>query len=615
MQPADQRRIEQLLERAGRHVQRPRHPGWASLRDRLEAIRQDARPGWLGVLAERRWAIPMGAAAMIAAAVGISLWLAWGPTAVAQDQPIQVIREDIELTVFGEFESPRPTLYMPVAAPVRYRDRGDWGSQARVQPAAQVMLNVQMEDYGYRGPTVRMGMALIKDRRLVLNLKKGDNEVRFTDVAATIDPTSVRLVSNTDPLGTKVVEQNFEFDLASADALLKRYVDRRITCIDKEGGETQGFLAAYDPASIVLTDRPTTSPSGKKDRGNPPARTQTLVRGDLKAIRLAGVPKDLHTRPTLVWKLRTERAGRHDTTLSYLCGHVKWRADYVIVVEPGGGGEKKDLLDWKGWVTLENRSGSGYEQAGIKLIAGDVNRVPDPWAPAPPGAREWLSVDEDAVQLGVTRGGTALAEKRFVEKAFFEYHLYTLSAPSTVRDNQIKQLNLLKAEQVKAKRRFVFEPNKHARRAAIVLELKNEEDNHLGMPLPKGRVTFMQRDADGELQFVGRDEIDHTSKDEELELELGHAFEVVGERKVLKTQRPWVWSGRREVQDIQILLRNHKDEAIQARCVEHLHAGRNWDILQPSDPWTKEDVTTVHFDFVLGPNEEKQITYTVDYRW
>jgi len=309
---------------------------------------------------------------MIAAAVGISLWLATGPTAVAQDQPIQVVRKDVELTVFGELASPGPTLYMPMA-PSLNRPRNLQAAQSALQPAVQIAAPWPETMWSR---VVRMGMALVKDHRIVAHLKKGDNEVRFTDVAATIDPTSVRLVSNTDPLGTRIVEQNFEFDLASADALLKRYIDRRITCIDKQGRTVEGYLAAYDGLSITLTDRPTSPPG----RDVSPPKTQTLTRRDLRAIRLPDVPKDLHTRPTLVWKLRTNRPGRHDMTLSYLCGYVKWRAKYVVVVEPGGV-EAPDRLDWKGWVTIENRSGSTYRQAGIKLIAGDVNRVPDPWAP------------------------------------------------------------------------------------------------------------------------------------------------------------------------------------------------------------------------------------------
>ncbi len=516
---------------------------------------------------------------MIAAVIGIALYLSSGPAALAQPQPIQVIQQDVEITVFNEIETEGYPLFMPTAP--------EFGPQ----PPRR------------RSRTVKSGMALVKDHRIVMNLKKGDNIVRFTDVAASIDPTSVRFVSDTDPLGTTVVEQNFEYDLATAGALLKRYVDKQVTCIAKDGEQYEGYLCSYEDAAIVLADRPPRPDGGDR-------KTQTITRNDLRAIRLADVPKDLFVKPTLVWKLRTQHPGRHDTTLSYVCGKAKWQADYVAVVTPGHV-EDGDRLDLQGWVTIDNRSGSTYRDAKIKLIAGDVNRVTDPWAPPPP---VWKG---EALGTYLFAGepisyGFAGRDKQFVEKAFFEYHLYTLSAPSTVKDRQIKQLKLLKANDVKATRRYIFEPAVDAHRVTAQLEFKNEEDNQMGMPLPKGRVRLSQRDADGDLQLIGADKIDHTPRDEELELKLGHAFEVTAERTDVETRRP---AKRREIRTVQLRMRNHKDEPIRARFIQHLVANRNWSITESTDPWTREDVNTVHFDFVLDADAERTTTYTVDYQW
>ena len=563
----------------------------------------------------RRWGLRgLAAAAGFALVVGIWLLLAGGPSAIARELPVRVERRDVSLTVFNEFETDRATLYSPVAGMLYSPVAGDPFLYAIVQSDGLT-------------PVVREGMALVKDRRIVLNLKKGDNEVRFTDVAATIDPTSVRLVSDTDPLGTKVVEQNFEYDLATADAILKRYIDRRITCVvKKDGAEIGGYLASYDASSIVLTEKPTTG--GKTVL----PKIQTISRDNLRAIRLPDVPEDLHTRPTLVWKLRTQRPGRHETTLNYLCGQMKWRADYVAIVEPGPA-DGGDRLDLKGWVTIENQSGSTYEEAGIKLIAGDVNRVPDPWAPP---------VDSD---VQVFNGAEVFREgpmggfrdqKKFIEKAFFEYHLYTLSAPSTVRDRQIKQLNLLEAHDVRAERRHVFESGAHfgddgSPQLAVELVFKNEKANRLGIPLPKGSVRMLQCDAEGELELVGRHKLDHTPVDEELVWQLGRAFNVLGERtfvdaegfiedRAMEMDDPRInW----EVSVLRLRVRNHAARSINVRCLEVIDVYEedaefekiDWEIIKATHPWTKHDSRRIQFDFVLGPDREQVITYAVEHQW
>lgn len=538
---------------------------------------------------------------MIAIGITIALYFTSGPAAIAEDKPVRVVRKDIEITVFNEIETEGMPLLMPVEQAARMETQAAQPSAVRQRMVAQGPMH-----WNPQSATVRSGLMLVKDRRIVMNLETGDNEVRFTDVAASIDPTSVRFVSNTDPLHTHVVEQNFEYDLATAGALLERYLDKPITCIGKSGERYEGYLCAHDDTSIILAD-------GLPNGDGTARTTQTISRDDLAAIRLPTVPGNLHTRPTLVWKIRTQAPGEHDTTLTYLCGHAKWQADYVVAVTPGDR-ESGDRIDIQGWVTIDNRSGSTYPDAGIKLIAGDVNRVPDPWAPRPPEERLW-GLNFRARVAGAPESASYFA-KTFEEKSFFEYHLYTLSAPSTVRDRQIKQLKLLRATDVNATRRYVFEPWATSDRVRVVLEFKNEENNRMGMPLPKGDVRLMQRDADGELQFIGQDEIDHTPKDEEVELEIGTAFDVTAEQLGMGRRRP---SPNHDVSDMRLRMRNHRDEPINARIIESLGDAAvpdsNWEITKTTDPWTRHDVDTIQFDFVLEPNEEKTILYTVEYRW
>jgi hypothetical protein len=633
-EPQQDRQLEALLDRVGQWCQ-PQHPGWETLLERLgpqQAIEEagaqpapsrqagEGQPGQTPRRSRVRRYLTLAAGAFLAVTLAGLLFLvgrnAGLPRAAAANLDVEVQRRGIQVTVFSPTETEEPTLFMPV---VGWPAGGGYlpGAQGQMQQrfvsqAAQIEENVQVAQVpglirrrppNAFGPAGR-GMGLVKDQRMVLHLKEGDNIVKFTDVAAAIDPTSVRLVSDTDPLGTQVVEQNFEFDLASAETLLERSLDHRVACVGKdEQPAAEGLLLSYDADTLVLADR-----APEPDPKAPRPKTQAVARKQLKAIRLEEVPKNLYTRPTLVWKLRTKRPGDHLTTLTYLCGNMVWQADYVATIvssDPDAG----DVLDLTGWVTIDNRSGATYEQAGLKLIAGDVSRVRDPWAPLPEAVdRLYVTLFQTVeAQAAVPEG-----RKEFVAREFFEYKLYALSQPSTIKDQQIKQLGLLQASGIKAHRRFLFDPQKNPERLLIELVVKNEKANGLGRPLPKGRVTFVAPDADGESQFLGRDQIDHTPKDEELELKLGQAFDVVGEAKTLNTQRP---SARRLIETYEIRVRNHKDTAIDVRAVGHLHGYLNWQVTQTSDDYLKHDFQTLYFDFRLKPNSEKTITYTVDYQW
>jgi hypothetical protein len=589
----DADRLEKLLDAAGRAVQ-PTQPGWQTLPQRLARTPQAQRRHFWPWL----WLAP----APFGIAAAVALWIALSSpkdlgttTAQAEGLPVVVQRQDVELTVLSVAETEGETLYMPILPKV--------AEEPMAQPNPLMAAPPMSGPAGRRGalrprpvpfPPKRTGQALVKDHRLILNLKKGDNTVRFTEVAASIDPTSVRFVSNTDPAGTEVVEQNFEYDLANGDALLKRYLDRKIVCIAKDGQESAGYLASFDDKAIVLASRPTPPPGQRTARS-----TQSLSRQNLQAVRLEEMPRDLLIKPTLVWKLRAKTLGRHDTTVSYLCGFVKWQADYVALVTPGED-RNPDLLDVTGWVSLDNTSGATYEKSRLKLIAGDVSRVRDPWA-----VQEHELMMEAFVPTNGAEASRGAARKQFVEKSFFEYHLYTLSAPSTVRDKQIKQLNLLQRKGVKAERRYIYDPQIDNGRLSIELVAKNEADNNLGLPLPKGRVTLEQRDRDGETGFLGHVDIDHTAVKEELKLRYGKAYDVAGQFATLQQFAP-----NRNGATYEMRIRNHKTDQILVRAIARI--GLNWTIPKASLPFQAEDAQTVHFDFPLQPNSEQVITYTVN---
>lgn len=523
-------------------------------------------------------------------------------------KPIKVEPHDVALTVLSVAETEGETLYMPILQKLGQMAPAVSPLQPVVQ---QVVFDGKRARRGYFPPAITKltGQALVKDRRLITNLKEGDNLVRFTEVAATIDPTSVRFFSDTDPDGTQVVEQNFEYDLVNADALLKRYLDKKVICVFKDGKEASGYLMAHDEGTMVLASEPPRSPPLKGGGKKTVRSTQVLERSEIQAIRLNEVPKDLLVKPTLVWKVRTKKAGDHEVTVTYLCGFIKWKADYVVLVHPSED-LNPDLLDITGWVSLDNQSGAAYDKAGLKLIAGDVNRKRDPWA-SPPVRDEWMYERNMVFEKAKSEDRDAKAPpKEFVEKSFFEYHLYTLSAPSTIKDKQIKQLNLLHKEQVKASRRYIYDPQMDPKRLAIELVAKNEKENNLGVPLPKGRVTFEQKDVDGESGVLGQLDIDHTAVKEELSLKYGYAFDVAGEFKQLNYQQI---NPRHYLTTNEIRVRNHKTTEIQVRAIARL--GSNWKITKNSLAFEEHDFQTVYFNFLLKPNTEQVITYTVDYEY
>jgi hypothetical protein len=616
------RELEELLDRVGQWCQ-PRHPGWETLLARLgrqkaegDAAEEPIPAHEAGLLLPERPVrrsrfgkrLALAAALVVVVTVGSLFFFPFVPfvkdspvfVASAADLDVEVHRRGIELTIFSASQDDEPTLYMPLVQP---REAGvePFVARQRVVAQAQRAEFLPPRPGETRIPQLR-GMGLVKDQRMILHLKAGDNVVKFADVAASIDPTSVRLTSDTDPTGFQVIEQNFEFDLASGDALLKRSLNRRVRCIGRDDKEVfEGFLVSYDDQTLGLCDQPP-SPDPKSPR----PRVQSVARRELKAVRLDEMPTDLYTRPTLVWKLRARERGDHLATLTYLCGEMVWQADYVATIRKTGAGGA-DTLDLAGWVTIDNRSGTSYDRAGLKLIAGDVNRVRDPWAP-PADARAFRFF------VGFDRGGGVSEKKELIAKDFFEYKLYTLNQPSTIRDRQIKQLGLLRADGVKAKRRFLFDPqiSQNPTQLTVELAVKNEKANGLGLPLPKGRVMFVAADAEGETHFLGRSQIDHTPKDEELELKLGRAFDVTGQFRLMARESP---QPRQMIETCEIRIRNHKDAQIQVRAVGHLAGHANWQVTKTTDQYIKHDFRTLYFDFPLAANSEKQITYTVDYRW
>jgi len=434
---------------------------------------------------------------------------------------------------------------------------------------------------------------LVKDRR-TLNLKEGINNIRFQDVAAQIEPTSVHFKSFTDPLGCVIQEQNYEYDLVSASKLLTKYIDKKIKIITKDDKTYEGVLMSFDGENIVIASDKNLSMICRQD--------------NIREISFPELPEGLITKPTLMWQIANDKPGNHLTEVSYLTQGIKWNADYVAVVD------KDDKnIDLSGWVTIDNKCGATYKDASLKLIAGEVHRAKE--------------VKEGIAISGMMKS-REVAAPQFEEKAFFEYHMYTLQRKTTIKDNQTKQISLLSASNVLVKKLFIYDPVEYfgwnwyyyednqktkEQKIKVKLELTNSKQSNLGMPLPKGKVKVYKKDTDGSLQFIGEDSIDHTPKDETIRLFLGDAFDVVGERK--KTNYREDHSAQWAEESFEISLRNHKDTDIEVNVIEHLWRYTNWKIIAKSHEFIKKDAQTIEFKVPVAKNSETKVTYTVKYWW
>jgi hypothetical protein len=419
---------------------------------------------------------------------------------------------------------------------------------------------------------------LVKDIRQ-LRLSKGFTDLKFTEVAAQIMPQTVHIKSLTDPSGLEVLEQNYEYDLLTPGKLLDKFVGKEIKVL-KDGAEvpitilsTNGGLV-YRMGDRIFTDHP-----GK--------------------LIFPGLPENLIAKPTLVWQLENNLDRPQKVEATYLTQGINWKADYVAVLNKEDRG-----MDWTGWVTLNNQSGTTYRNARLKLVAGDVNRVLDEY-----GRREGV--------LKLAAMESKPASPNFTEQAFFEYHLYNLQRPTTIKDNQTKQVSLLNANQVPVTKRFLYYGADYYYRTpygvpisnqkvGVYIEMANKKENRLGMPLPKGTVRVYKADTDGSLQFVGEDHIDHTPKDESVKIKMGEAFDLVAERK----QTDWRKLGESTYETaFEVSIRNHKDSSVTVSVIEPLPG--DWTILRSSHEYKKIEAHTVQFDIPVKQDGETKLTYRV----
>ncbi|HHX44803.1 MAG TPA: DUF4139 domain-containing protein [Chloroflexi bacterium] len=460
-------------------------------------------------------------------------------------------------------------------------------------PAEEVQpVNAQDVQPGIELTVYNQNVGLVKEVR-TLDLEAGDNVVRFADVAAMIEPTSVNVVSLTDPEGMAVLEQNYEYDLVNSSRLLQRYIDEAITVRTTEGTTIRGTLLwGADDLILATADG-----------------VRVIKLGQVQEFSFPELPEGLITRPTLVWLLRAAEAGEQDVRVTYLTQGITWQADYVALLNADD-----TALALNGWVTLDNHSGAAYRDARLKLVAGDINRVG-------PVVQDVLLMEKAA--------GRPAATPQVEERAFFEYHLYEVQRPVTVQDRQTKQIEFASAPEVEAEKVFVYSPSpqffpwygvisdpgygvQSDTKVQVRVEFVNAEESGLGLPLPRGTVRVYKEDVDGGAELVGEDLIDHTPRDEELSLYLGDAFDIVGERVQTKFRQ----IGERSIEEsYEITIRNHKAEQVVVRVIEHLFRAQDAEITDSSAKPLMLDATTARWDLTVPADGEVTLTYTVLYRW
>ncbi|HSB77280.1 MAG TPA: DUF4139 domain-containing protein [Candidatus Methylomirabilis sp.] len=456
------------------------------------------------------------------------------------------------------------------------------GLTASAAPGAPARTTVTQGEQKDVAITVYNGnLGLVRDTR-ELSLGPGTHEVRFMDVAAQIDPTTVHLKSLRDAAGLHVLEQNYEYDLLSPQKLLDKFVGKKVKLMTPDGSQVDALLLSNNNGPIYEIN-------GQIHLGHP------------GRVILPDIPENLISKPTLVWLLQNATAQPQRVEVSYLTGGITWKADYVVVLNAKDSGG-----DLSGWVTLDNKSGATYTDAALKLVAGDVNRV----RPRP----EMKAMLEAASRA-------AAPAPQFQEESFFEYHLYSLERRTTIKQNQTKQVSLLDAADIPIKKELRFYgasqffrsqwaqpiPNQ---KVSVYLEIANTEKNHLGMPLPQGTVRVYKAAADKSLQFIGEDAIDHTPKDEKVRIKMGEAFDVVAER----TQKDWkkIASGVYET-EWEIQVRNHKPEDVQVTVIEPVPG--DWEVVKANLPPEKTDAHTLQFKLDVPKDGKTSVNYRVRMRW
>ncbi|MEO7425002.1 MAG: hypothetical protein ABI036_07435 [Fibrobacteria bacterium] len=459
------------------------------------------------------------------------------------------------------------------------------------------------------------GLSLVREER-TLNLSKGTNRVQVPDVPATIDPTSLHFASLTDPEGVRVLEQNYQYDLVNQAKLLEKYLGRPVEFLRMDAGKQKEYSVTGRILAVGGNPELYGGQQGSANSGLVAEIDGKIELNPAGRLVLPSLPEGLILKPQLEWLLTAAKAGEQRAGISYLAGNISWSCDYVALLN-----KADDKLDLTGWVTLVNNSGSAFKNAGLKLVAGDVNLTRE-------GQNGGMQVRAFA------KAAMDAPAPQFQQKELFEYKIYSLQRRTDLRNNESKQIELVSALNASARKLLVYDGmdqswryyvnnpgyrsqqslgEQSSGKVGVYMAFRNDEKSGLGMPLPKGKMRVYKQDDDGREQFIGEDQIDHTAKDEEVRLYLGNVFDVVGQRA--QTDFRTLSSGHMVEESFEIKLRNHKKEAVEVVVMEHPWRWSQWEIVKTGVPFEKVDQSTIRFPVKLAPDKEKTVAYTIRYTW
>jgi len=475
------------------------------------------------------------------------------------------------------------------AAPRRNLAGG--GQEKEAGRAAQSDQATSLTDQTDLSVTVyNSNIALIRDVRN-LSIPTGLFRLKLMDIAATVNPATVHFRSLNEPDKLGILEQNYEYDLLEPAKLLHKYVGKEVTLV--RSNMSNGTTQREEIKATLLSDN--NGPVWKV--GN------DIVTGLYgESYRFPEVPPNLFDRPTLLMSLENSGSRKQQVETSYLANNLSWNSDYVLTV-----GRDDKAADLDGWVTLVNNSGTAFHNARLQLVAGDLNRVQ-------PGVAGGALRD-----MAMAKAARA---EQFAQENFSEYHLYTLGRKTSVEDKETKQISLLQGSGIPVEKHFVVNgqnfyyhnqqnPGSPIKDNVMVFyKFRNEEKSGLGMPMPAGTVRVYQKDSKGSVLFVGEDRIDHTPKDEALNIHIGNAFDVISERKQTDYKRidTHVWE-----MEFEITLRNHKDTPITVEVNEPI--GGDWEMINSSYKYAKTAAWAAQFNVPVAADGSSVLKYRIRARW
>jgi hypothetical protein len=458
---------------------------------------------------------------------------------------------------------------------------------AAARPPQDAAATTTLDDQTELAVTVyNSDIALVRDVRN-LQIARGTSDLHFMDIAATVNPATVHFRSISEPSRVSVLEQNYEYDLLEPDKLLRKYVGRDVTLVRTRRTDSSTREEDVTARLLSYNAAPVWQIGGE------------IITG-LQAdhIRFPELPGNLYSRPTLIWTLNNTGGTRHRVEASYLAGKLSWNADYVLTVA-----RDDKTADIDGWVTVVNGSGTSFKNASLQLVAGDLNRVRQ-------------AIGRMAAES--MRKDMAAAPSPMAQEAFSDYHLYTLGRKTTVNNSETKQVSMLGATAFPVQKRYVVDGQAFYYHNAqhpgapikdvvqVYYQFKNEEKTGLGMPMPAGTVRVYQSDSKGGVQFVGEDRVDHTPKDEAVNLKIGNAFDVVCERKQTDFQKI---AGNVYEIEYEITLRNHKATPVSVEVNEPI--GGTWRMVQSSHEWTKTSAWAAQFAVPVASDGTALLKYRV----